>query len=291
MTIGIIRRNGLGDVICSLPLMYLCQRQMPSAKTILFIDENAKALAPYLEGPNKIITIPSGGYWGLVRLAWAQRRFQFDLLISAKPTPMKMVNFLMRLLRSKRRIATVVSRKDPFTHQALKTLQLLDPTLKEIPEDLRPRLKMPPLQKFTAGPVLFISVTNNRLGSTLDLDKYARILSAVKKPFYVVINGEPKDLAPAEKLSCMLQVPHEIRLTDSFDDFMSLIASADAFLIGDGGIMHIAAAYNKPQVVLFGGTKISEWAPLSDRAKCLGDPHNVNFIPEADIIQALEEIL
>src|SRR6185503_12081142 len=100
-----------------------------------------------------------------------------------------------------------------------------------------------------------------------------------------------KDQANAEALSRLIQIPHEIRLTASFDDFMSLIASSDAFLIGDGGIMHIAAAYDKPQVVLFGGTKITEWAPLSDRAICLGDPHNVNFIPEGDIIQSLEKIL
>ncbi len=291
MAIGIIRRNGLGDVICSLPLFYLCQQRMPEASLALFIDERGAALAPYLEGPQEIIVMPRG-YLGLAAFAWKERRRRFDLLISAKPAPMKMVNFLMQLLRAKRRIACPANyRKDPSTHQAVKTLQLLDPTLQEITPDLRPRLKMPPLQKFPKGPVLFISVTNNRIGSTLDHDKYASILTAVKKPFYLVINGEPKDRASAEALSSLIRIPHEIRLTASFDDFMSLIASSDAFLIGDGGVMHIAAAYDKPQVVLFGGTKITEWAPLSDRAKCLGDPHNVNFIPEADIIQSLEEIL
>ena len=152
---------------------------------------------------------------------------------------------------------------------------------------------MPPLQKFSAAPVLFISVTNNRLGSTLDLDKYERILHAVhaNKSFYVMIGGEPKDREKAEKLSQGLKIPHEIRLTASFDEFISIVASVDALLIGDGGVMHIAAAYQKPQVVLFGGTKISEWAPLSDCARCLGDLHNVNFIPEADIIRALEQVL
>ncbi|HUD00889.1 MAG TPA: glycosyltransferase family 9 protein, partial [Rhabdochlamydiaceae bacterium] len=60
---------------------------------------------------------------------------------------------------------------------------------------------------------------------------------------------------------------------------------------GDGGIMHLAAALDKPQVVLFGGTKIWEWAPLSEKAVCLSDPHNVNFIPEEIIQQALEKIL
>lgn len=290
MTTGIIRRNGLGDVICSLPLLYLCQQRAPETPVVFFIDERAAALAPYLEGPSEII-IMKGGYLSMARLAWKERRRQFDQLISAKPVPMKMVNFLMHCLRAKRRIAPNEHQKDPLTHQALKTLRLLDPSLQAVPSHLRPRLKRPPLQKFPTSPVLFISVTNNRIGSTLDLDKYVRILSAIQKPFYLVINGEPKDRTAAETLSRLLQIPHEIRLTASFDEFISLIASSDALLIGDGGIMHIAAAYDKPQVVLFGGTKITEWAPLSGRAKCLSDPHNVNFIPESDIIRSLEEIL
>jgi len=89
----------------------------------------------------------------------------------------------------------------------------------------------------------------------------------------------------------MLPMPCEIVPTASLDDCLRLIAACDALLIGDGGLMHFAAALDKPQVVLFGGTKVWEWAPLSEKAVCLADAHNVNFIEEGKIYQALESIL
>jgi heptosyltransferase III len=55
--------------------------------------------------------------------------------------------------------------------------------------------------------------------------------------------------------------------------------------------MHLAAALDKPQVVLFGPTRIADWAPLSDRAVCLYYPGDVNQIPQQEIITALESIL
>ncbi|HEY5235983.1 MAG TPA: glycosyltransferase family 9 protein [Rhabdochlamydiaceae bacterium] len=303
--IGIIRRNGLGDLLCVMPLVRLCKERFPGCQITLFVDQRGAPLLPYLEGVDQSVVLPSmaNKYAALLKTAWAQRYKKFDLLISAKPSPMKLLNLFLYLLRGKNRIAYVDQAwhsklinqprsYDPKEekHQMVKSLRLLDPSFEAVPNSLRPHLNVKPSFKFDQRTIL-ISVTNNRLGSTLDSDKTQRILNRIKKPLKVVINCEPADYDRAKLLAKGLQMPSEVIPTPSFDAFISLIASVDTFFIGDGGIMHLAAALDKPQVVLFGGTKIWEWAPLSEKAICLGDPHNVNFIPEETIFQALEKIL
>lgn len=303
--IGIIRRNGLGDLLCVMPLVYLCKERFPGCQVTLFVDERGAPLLPYLEGIDESVVLPAmaNKYAAFVKTAWANRYKKFDLLISAKPSPMKLLNLFLYLLRGKKRIAYVDQAwhsrlineprsYDPKEekHQMVKSLRLLDPSLEAVSSNLRPRLKVKPSFTFDQKTVL-VSVTNNRLGSTLDSDKMQRILNSIKKPFKVVINCEPANFDRAKLLAKGLQMPYEVIPTPSFDTFISLVASCDAFLIGDGGIMHLAAALDKPQVVLFGGTKVWEWAPLSEKAICLADPHNVNFIPEETIFQALEKII
>lgn len=305
--IGIIRRNGLGDLLCVMPLVQLCKERFPGCHVTLFVDRRGAPLLPYLEGIDEAVVLSSSSnkYGALLKTVWSQRNKKFDLLISAKPSPMKLLNFFLYALKGKERIAYVDNKwhsrlinrprkYDPREekHQMIKSLCLLDPSCTEVPRHLQPRLKVTPAFRFDQRTVL-VSVTNNRLGSTLDADKTQRLLNraAEKAPFKVIINCEPHDIARADVLAAGLTMPTEVIPTPSFKDFMGLIASIDACFIGDGGIMHLAAALGKPQVVLFGGTKIWEWAPLSEQAICLGDPHNVNFIPEENIQQALNSLL
>ena len=303
--IGIVRRNGLGDLLSVMPLVYLCKERFPGCQVTLFVDERGAPLLPYLEGIDQAVVLPAmaNKYAALLKTAWANRYKKFDLLISAKPSPMKLLNLFLYLLRGKNRIAYVDQAwhsklinqprsYDPKEekHQMVKSLRLLDPSFETVPSKFRPHLKVKPSFTFDRKTIL-ISVTNNRLGSTLDNDKMQRILNRITKPCKVVINCEPADYDRAKLLAKGLQMPSEVIPTPSFDTFISLVASCDGFLIGDGGIMHLAAALDKPQVVLFGGTKIWEWAPLSEKAICLADPHNVNFIPEETILQAVETII
>lgn len=306
LSIAIIRRNGLGDVLCGIPLVLLCKQQNPGAKVTLFVDERAKALVPYLEGPDEIVVISEhqSKYWGHFKTVWEHRKKKFDLAISAKSSPMKLMNFFLYGLQADRRMAYVDAswhsklincptphHPEEQKHQALKTLNLLDPSLSQVPTELYPRLKVSSVFQFNR-PALLISVTNNRVGSTLDQEKYWRLLNGLyeKKPFNVVVNGEPKDLEKATELAAGLKMPSQVVMTEKLDDFLKLLASVDAAFIGDGGIMHLAAALNKRQLVLFGGTEVWEWAPLSDKAICLADEHNVNFIPEDQILRALHEL-
>ncbi|PVG82426.1 glycosyl transferase [Nocardioides gansuensis] len=73
--------------------------------------------------------------------------------------------------------------------------------------------------------------------------------------------------------------------TTSTDSLAALVAAADVVLSGDTGVAHLAAAYDRPAVALYGPTPPTTWAPLWGRTRVLwhgtgaGDPHAAETDP------------
>lgn len=307
MRIAIVRRNGLGDLLAVMPLVTLCKERYPGCHLTLFVDRRNAPLLPYLKGIDQavIMEYSRNKYLSLIKTIWKNRKHEFDLVISARPTPMRWLNLFLGGLKATRKRAVVesgwgtqwINEPQPYEphiqrHQMVKTLRLLDPSIETVPEHLKPTLSIKHRSMFDQ-PTLLISVSNHRVGSQLDSDKIAYHLNTAfeKKPFQVVINCEPKDWARAEQVATRLKMKCEMIPTSSFDEFMTLLASVHGSWTGDGGIMHLMGALNKPQLVLFGKTEIWEWAPLSEKAICLRHPENVNLISQHEIQQALEALI
>ncbi len=307
MKIAIVRRNGLGDLLAVMPLVKLCKEKHPGCHLTLFVDQRNKSLVPYLSGIDEVIAIEASKnkYVSLIKTLWKTRNRHFDLVISARPTPMRWLNLFLAGLKAKKRLAVVdrgwdarwIDEKKLFEvesrrHQMVKSLRLLDDSLEDVPEHLLPVLKVKPNREFKSK-TLLVSLSNHRKGSQLDADKIARHLNAAfeKISFQVVLNCELKDITKAQEVAEHLKMKHEVIPTEGFDEFMGLLASVDGSWTGDGGIMHLMAAMGKPQLVLFGRTPLWEWAPLSKKAICIWHPENVNLIGDAEIQQGLEELL
>jgi len=307
MKIAIIRRNGLGDLVTTQPLILLCKEQYPNCHITLFVDARNKDLVPYLQGVDETVVIePSPNkYVALGKTLWKNRHRTFDWIISARPKPMRWVNLFMGGLKALRKRAVVeggwdsrwVDEPQKYTpdekrHQMVKTLRILDPAIEEVPEHLLPRFQVKPTHQF-GKPTLLISVSNQRVGSQLESETIARHLNqaAQNRNFHVVISCDKKDVTRAEQVAKLLTMTHEIIVTPEYPAFMGLLASVHGSWTGDGGIMHLMAALGKPQLVLFGRTELWEWAPLCSRAICLRHAANVNLLSENEIQQGLEALL
>ena len=88
----------------------------------------------------------------------------------------------------------------------------------------------------------------------LPTEKAAQIISKIDKPF--VILGGPDDKARADELVKLL--PNSV-IINTCGDFninqsASLVKQADVIITNDTGLMHIAAAYNKPTISIWGNT-------------------------------------
>ena len=88
----------------------------------------------------------------------------------------------------------------------------------------------------------------------------------------IVLVGGPGDVAIAEQIHAlckqrerMVQCAGKTRLEDA----MALLAAADAVVSNDSGLMHVAAALQRPQAAIFGSSDPRHTPPLNRKAEIL----------------------
>jgi heptosyltransferase-2 len=69
---------------------------------------------------------------------------------------------------------------------------------------------------------------------------------------------------------------------------MALIASSQAMLSNDSGLMHVAAAMGVPQVAVFGSSSPLHTPPLSDKAVVLWLKNEAIYQPPLDCAPCFE---
>ena len=280
--IAIVRRNGLGDLLCAWPLVLYLQKA--AGEVTLFVSESNAPLIPYLSPAVKCVVLPSSGNKYLSHFKTALRfRGSFDLAISAKTSPMKLMNFFLFAMGAKRRIAYVekgwhrfwVNRPLEYreeeakrSHQALKCLQTIAPHLKEVPPDLYPSILLSdPLKKKRKELTLLINASTTRLASRFNEKRYAGLLNLLSEshPFTVLITGQKKDEERAKTIQKLMKIPTELVFPRNFEEFMVTLDAGDLFFVPDGGVAHIGAALKKKGVVLYGETNPIELGASQSR--------------------------
>ncbi|HRE17804.1 MAG TPA: lipopolysaccharide heptosyltransferase II, partial [Rhodocyclaceae bacterium] len=87
---------------------------------------------------------------------------------------------------------------------------------------------------------------------------------------HIWLLGSPKDKAVGDAIVSLAgPVVNNLCGTTSLDQAIDLIARAELVVCNDSGLMHVAAALERPQVALFGSSSPGFTPPLSARAKVL----------------------
>lgn len=100
-------------------------------------------------------------------------------------------------------------------------------------------------------------------------EHYAAVANAkLKEGWDVWIFGSPKDGETAEKIM-QLTEQRCVNLTGRtrLEEAVDLLALANAVVTNDSGLMHIAAALNRPLIAVYGPTSAGFTPPLNDEAK------------------------
>lgn len=309
--IAIIRRDGYGDLLHTYPLILFLKKNVANWIT-LFVSKGNVELIKYLPSVDEVICFPEKGnkYLNVLSTVWKAKQ-GFDLAISGKTSPMKLMNFALFVSGAKKKRAYVDNNwhgrlvnsaveyheKIAALHQAVKGLKLVVPHLDFLPDELIPRISLSLEQYSSELPwhqknfTLCISASTTRDENRLDPLRYARLCNAFhkKNPCQVVLLGLGKDRARAEHIAEHLEMPHRVVLP-SFDQMMVHLWLADLLLVGDGGLSHIRAAMDKPSLVLFGQTHPNLWHPMSKKTRCLFHSESVNLLGDPVILSALEKV-
>jgi ADP-heptose:LPS heptosyltransferase len=98
----------------------------------------------------------------------------------------------------------------------------------------------------------------------------------------VFVAGANEDLSDFSEHACFEGAPLE--------EVKSLLAGAALFVGNDSGPAHIAAAFGRPVIVLFGSSEVENWRPWRTENAVLTSPNGINSIEVSEVLEAIDSL-
>lgn len=318
-SILVIRRDNIGDLLLSTPLISALRHHYPAARLCALVNSyNAPVLA---DNPNldevyrytkskhhdgsKLLNI-----WKEFSIYRTLRRQQFDLVIHANPSPSKRVERLVHFIHPKASLGVVDTDTDktryslPITpdqvrgkHHAERVFSLLQPlgiTGQPGPMTL--------ISQHRSENVIGIHLSSRKPCNRWPLDHYASLIQTLVqtgKAIHLFWAPGTKDnpqhpgddeLADAlmKRIGCLAKPV----ATHSLSQLIDEMALCETVISPDGGALHIATALGKPVVALFGCTDAGEWGPWSKNHQLLvGEGQECKHILPAQVAKAWQKLV
>ncbi|MBM3366975.1 MAG: glycosyltransferase family 9 protein [Betaproteobacteria bacterium] len=305
MRILVIRRDNIGDLVCTTPVFGALRQQYPHAFIAALVNSYC---APVLDGNPALDAVyvytkakhessqSRLATWGTTALLlWKLRAMRFDVAIAIGDAAATMAAWLKpgRVIRAgdesgpdivpSRHIAPLHAVEAAFAF-----LQPLGVTLSPGPLVVGPagdrvsRLKSD--NESRSQPVIGLHLSARKPSQRWPVDRFAalaRVLAARHDAAIRVFWSpgsqsnafHPGDDEKAERLLAQCE-GLRLRLCPSTElaDLVAGMALCDLVICGDGGAMHIAAGLGKPVVALFGDSDPQRWRPWDVPCRVLQPP-------------------
>ncbi len=300
----ILRRDNIGDLVCTTPLLAALRAQLPGAWLgALVTTYNAEVLArnPALDEVYVYEKLKhrSGGLLSHLRTRLGQlsrlRRQQLDCVLVPAPAPQAMK--LARSLKPARVIASP-SRFSFRLHEVERVFELGrsfglngKPGSLQVFPDLQRKSELQ--KRLGPDPCAAIHISARRPAQRWPLERYAALAAELSRAARVLLlwapgsNDNPRHPGDDEAAAAVLRAaPAAVPVpTPDLATLIAALSLVDRVVCPDGGAMHLAAALGRPVVALFGDSPIERWRPW-------GVPHRVVRPESRDLADlALEPVL
>jgi len=153
-----------------------------------------------------------------------------------------------------------------------------------------------------AGGLALVHISNRREASRWPLAAFAETSDRLHEALglSIVLSWAPGDadnpLFPgddgkAEEVARRMRSRPILLRTPELRELIAAVSLCDFVLCTDGGLMHIAAALDVPQVVLFGKTGLSHWAPVSEKSIALRKDGRVDQVSVDEVVAAATDLM
>jgi len=302
----IVRRDNIGDLACTTPLLAGLRAQLPRAWLgALVTTYNAEVLArnPALDEcfVYEKLKHRSGGLLSHLRSRLGQlsrlRQQQIDCVLVPAPSPQSLK--LARSLKPGQVIAAPT--KFPAVMHEVERVFALGrslgvtgaPGVLQIFPDLQARKEL--AQRIGDGPFIALHISARRPAQRWPLEHYAGLAARLSRHGRVMLlwapgsKDNPRHPGDDQAAARVIEMANDAAVVPvATPDLKTLIAAlslAGRVVCPDGGAMHLAAALGKPVVALFGDSPVSRWRPW-------GVPHRVVRPESRDLADlALEPVL
>ena len=318
----IIRRDNIGDLVCTTPLITALRQHFPRAWLGALVNSYN---APVLDGNPDLDEVfvytkakhrakgesLTGILWRRLMMMHRLRGMAIDDVIIATTSPQPRVIKLAKWLRPKRIIGfgdlaeldialplDTESRhevEDVFRLARLYGIEGVPPPCRVIPRAVSPSPGLcVPEGMFTIG----VHISARKASQRWAAERFAEMMSVIAAQSAVRFlllwspgdNDNPLHPGDDAKASDVIQkvgasVTVIARPTQSLADLIAALGECQAVICADGGAMHLAAGLGLPIVCLFGNSGATRWRPW-------GVPYRLLQKPSLDVIDiSVDEVV
>jgi len=308
----VIRRDNIGDLVCTTPLIAALRDRYPQAWIAALVNRYA---APVLDNNPDLDAVFSYEkakhlgveesrltlYWQRLRLMLDLRGRAFDYAVLASPGYQASAERFARWVGARHVIGfdngsgladmTVPARTPVPLHQVENTFRLLGtlgiegppPGLRLVPDAEAVRRSRDGLPK-TAGPVVGVHVSAREADRRWPDEKFRELVGRLLRDFRATVlltwapgsRDDPRfpgDDESARRLAGVFSGELVVAMpTRELDQLIASLAACDLVICSDGGPVHLAAALGKPVVCFFGGEQPEVWHPWGVPYRLLRTP-------------------
>ena len=316
----VIRRDNIGDLVCTTPLIRALRARLPAAWIGAMVNSYN---APVLNGNHDLDDVfvytkakhravgerLIGIFWRRWRMMRALRAMQIDDVIIATTSPQPRVVTLARWLKPKRVIAfgacgadielpladhPVHEVEDVFRVAALYDIQRAPPACVVVPPDGR--------RDHNTIAIHISARKPSQRWATENFVALMRTLHAHDAGLRFVLlwspgaNDDPRhpgDDAKAALIHSALGANFPVVATETatLPALISALSGCSTMICADGGAMHLAAGLGVPVVALFGESSVSRWRPWAVPQRVLQAPsQSVSDISVAEVSAAFNAL-
>jgi ADP-heptose:LPS heptosyltransferase len=320
MKILVIRRDNIGDLVCTTPLLRALRARFPGAWIGALVNSyNAPVLAGNPDVDEVFIYRKAkhrgegesllGSYGARAALLWRLRRTGIDHVILAAPARQPSAERFARWIAPRRVLG---GQDSAFAHEAEKVFSALaaygidgpPPACRVVADPAaQARLRAPLPANWAGLPLIAIHISARKPSQRWPAQRYAELVAqlharhgaafllfwspgAADNPLHPGDDDKAAQIAALCRGLPLLPVP-----TGELEELIAGLALADAVICSDGGAMHLAAGLGKPIVCMFGDSDASRWHPWGVPHELL-QPANreVRQLAVADLVAAYERL-
>jgi len=320
MKILVIRRDNIGDLVCTTPLLMALRGRHPEAWIGVLTNSYC---APVLAGHPAIDEVfvyrkakhrePGQSlpavYLARLAMIWRLRRLAVDRVILAAPARQASAERFARWVAPK---AIVGGQEGPGRHEAEKVFAvagafgiegppppcLIEADARQI-EDAREALPA----AFRGRPLIALHVSARKASQRWPAERFAELARHLHERWQAGLllfwspgpADHPQHPGDDEKAAAIVAacagLPLQPMPTRHLDQLMTGLSLADAVICADGGAMHVAAGLGRPIVCLFGDSNAERWHPWGVSYELLQKPSRQGLDIQVDEVLAAWERL
>lgn len=287
----VLRAIGLGDHLAGVPALRALRRALPAHELVLAAP---RALAPLVELTGVVDHHLAVGELQPVPWGWEPPDVAVDLHGNGPVS-----RTLLEALEPGRLVAYETlggPRWDADEHERDRWCRLVGEAFGVATDPADVLLDPPRVPPPVAGAVV-VHPGAAAPGRRWPPDRFAAVARALaERDETVVVTGSPGEADLADRVRRGAGLPRSALLAGRTDlaELAALVAAARLVVSGDTGTAHLASAYRRPSVVLFGPTPPRRWGPPPGPHTVLwhgtgpGDPHATRLDPALDRITVAE---